>query len=80
MPPTQYLTGKPDFAPRDVARYENVTKADVMRVYEQYIKDKPAVVMSIVPHGQAALRAGEDTWERYERTLPDYEESGGRGA
>ena len=69
----QYLTGKPDFAPRDVARYENVTKADVMRVYEQYIKDKPAVVMSIVPHGQAALRAGEDTWERYERTLPDYE-------
>ena len=69
----QYLTGKPDYAPRDVARYENVTKDDVMRVYEQYIKDKPAVIMSIVPHGQAAMRAREDTWERYERTLPDYE-------
>ncbi|MCY4014947.1 MAG: pitrilysin family protein [Gammaproteobacteria bacterium] len=69
----QYLTGNPDFAPRDVARYENVTKDDVMRVYEQYIKDKPAVIMSIVPHGQLALRASEDTWERYERSLPDYE-------
>ena len=69
----QYVTGKPDYAPRDVARYENVTKADVMRVYERYIKDKPAVIMSIVPHGQTAMRASEDTWERYERTLPDYE-------
>ena len=68
----QYLTGKPDYAPRDVARYESVTKDDVMRVYEQYIKNKPAVIMSIVPHGQAALRAREDTWERYERKLPDY--------
>ena len=69
----QYLTGAPDFAPADVARYENVTKDDVMRVYRRYIKDKPAVIMSIVPHGQAALRAGEDTWQRYERKLPDYE-------
>ena len=69
----QYVTGKPDFAPADVARYENVTKDDVMRVYGQYIKDKPAVVMSVVPHGQAALRAGEDTWQRYERELPEYE-------
>lgn len=69
----QYLTGSPDYAPRDVARYENVTKDDVMRVYRRYIKDKPAVIMSIVPHGQAALRAGEDTWQRYERKLPDYE-------
>ena len=69
----QYLTGSPDFAPADVARYENVTKDDVMRVYRRYIKDKPAVVMSIVPHGQAALRASEDTWQRYERALPAYE-------
>jgi len=36
----------------DIARYESVTKADVMRVYNQYIKDKPAVIMSIVPKGQ----------------------------
>ena len=70
----QYLTGRPDYAPTDVARYENVTKDDVMRVYNQYIKDKAAVIMSIVPHGQGALRASEDTWQRYERKLPDYEQ------
>ncbi len=54
----------------DVARYENVTKADVMRVYEKYIKGKPAVIMSIVPKGQANLIAKPDTWQRYERNIP----------
>ena len=70
----QYLTGRPDYAPTNVARYENVTKDDVVRVYNEYIKDKAAVIMSIVPHGQGALRASEDTWQRYERKLPDYEQ------
>ena len=69
----QTLTGRADYIAEDVARYENVTKEDVMRVYEQYIAGKPAVVMSIVPHGQLDVRAGEDTWQRYERQLPDYE-------
>ncbi len=54
----------------DIARYENVTKADVMRVYNQYIKGKSAVVMSIVPEGKKDAIAKADTWERYERTLP----------
>lgn len=68
----QYLTGNPDYAAKDLARYESVTKEDVMRVYNTYIKDRHAVVMSIVPHGQPELRAAEDTWQRYERTLPEY--------
>lgn len=54
----------------DIARYEGVTKDDVIRVYNQYIKDKPAVVMSIVPEGQAEMIARADTWQRYERTIP----------
>jgi len=54
----------------DIKRYENVSKADVMRVYNQYIKDKPAVVMSIVPKGARAAITKPDTWERYERTIP----------
>jgi len=54
----------------DIARYENVTKADVMRVYNQYIKGNSAVVMSIVPEGKMDAIAKADTWERYERTLP----------
>ena len=43
----QTYTGNPNFTGDDIARYENVTKEDVMRVYGQYIKGKPSVVMSI---------------------------------
>ena len=54
----------------DIKRYESVSKADVMRVYNKYIKDKPAVIMSIVPKGASDAIAKADTWERYERTIP----------
>ncbi|MDH3772134.1 MAG: insulinase family protein, partial [Nitrospirota bacterium] len=69
-------TGNPNFTAEDIARYENVTEDDVMRVYRQYIKDKPAVVMSIVPPGMSSQIARQDTWTRYERKLPDYEAIG----
>lgn len=65
-------TGDANFSAEDIARYENVSKDDVMRVYREYIKDQPAVIMSVVPKGQPELVAAEDTWERYERSLPDY--------
>ena len=66
----QTFRDNPNGIANDIARYENVTKADVMRVYNQYIKGKSAVVMSIVPEGQKQAIAKADTWERYERTLP----------
>jgi len=59
----------------DIKRYETVSKADVMRVYNKYIKDKPAVIMSIVPKGASDAIAKPDTWERYERTIPTDEET-----
>jgi len=68
----QIYTGNPNFTGDDIARYENVTKEDVMRVYRQYIKGKSAVVMSIVPPGQMSMIAREDSWSRFERDLPDY--------
>jgi len=64
-------TDNPNYIKDDIARYENVTKADVMRVYEQYIKGKPAVVMSIVPNGEPDAIARPDTWTRTPRTIPD---------
>jgi len=66
------FAGNPNFTAADIARYENVTAADVMRVYKRYIKDKPAVIMSVVPIGQTNLIAAKDTWTRPERKLPDY--------
>lgn len=64
----------PNYIGRDIARYENVSKEDVMRVYNQYIKGKPSVIMSIVPRGQAEAIAHEDTYTPPERELPEYEE------
>jgi zinc protease len=61
----------PDGISDDIARYENVSKYDVMRVYKAYIKDKHSVVMSIVPKGQASSIVKADTWQRYERNIPE---------
>jgi len=68
-------TNNPNYIGKDIARYQNVTKDDVIRVYEKYIKAKPAVIMSIVPKGKLDLIAHEDTWQRKERTLPEYQKT-----
>jgi zinc protease len=69
----QTFTGNPNFTDADIARYENVTKEDVMRVYRQYVQGQPAVIMSVVPMGQSSQAAHTDTWTRLERTLPEYD-------
>jgi len=66
------IMGSPNFAAADIARYEAVTEKDLMRVYRTYIKDKPAVILSVVPAGQAEMIAAEDTWTRPEREIPEY--------
>ncbi|PHS21972.1 MAG: peptidase M16 [Robiginitomaculum sp.] len=70
---SQTYTGNPDTIGDDIARYENVTKDDVMRVYEKYIMGKPAVIMSIVPKGKGDTIAHADTWQRTDRVLPEHE-------
>ncbi|MGI9220617.1 MAG: M16 family metallopeptidase [Woeseiaceae bacterium] len=64
--------GTPNNAAADIARYEAVTEEDLMRVYRKYIKDQPAVIMSVVPSGGLSMIAAEDTWTRPERELPEY--------
>ena len=49
------FTGDPAAYKKDLARYRGVTRADVKRVYETYIKGKPAVITSFVPQGKAEL-------------------------
>ncbi len=44
----QTYTGTPNRIGVELRRYTSVTKADVRRVYEKYLKGKPAVVLSIV--------------------------------
>ncbi|MEE9465661.1 MAG: pitrilysin family protein, partial [Candidatus Neomarinimicrobiota bacterium] len=49
--------GTPGFINQDLQNYLDVTRTDVMRVYEQYIKDKPYVLTSFVPKDRNDLVA-----------------------
>lgn len=51
------FTGDPGFITQDIENIKKVTKEDVMRVYNTYIKDKPYVMTSFVPKGQLELIA-----------------------
>ncbi len=51
------FTGDPGFITQDIENIKKVSKEDVMRVYNQYIKDKPYVMTSFVPKGQLELIA-----------------------
>lgn len=63
----------PNYAAEDIARYENVSKDDVMRVYKQYIKGKAAVILSVVPDGQLSQIAAADSWKRPPREIPEHQ-------
>ena len=65
------FTGNPNYIEQDIARYANVTKADVMRVYNSYIKNKPAVIMSVVPNGKPEMIAAKDNFVAPERKLAE---------
>jgi zinc protease len=47
--------GSPGYVTTDLENIKAVTKADILRVYETYVKDKPYVMTSFVPKGQLDL-------------------------
>jgi zinc protease len=51
------FTGNPSFIETDIENIQKVTKEDVMRVYNTYIKGKPFVLTSFVPKGKTDLIA-----------------------
>ncbi|MBL38977.1 MAG: peptidase M16 [Xanthomonadales bacterium] len=64
-------TGSPAGIAEEIQRYLNVEIADVDRVFEQYIEDQPAVILSIVPNGRTELAAAEPNYNAGERDLPE---------
>jgi len=44
--------GDPAYYLTDIEKLKSVTKTDILRVYDNYIKDKPFLVTSFVPKGQ----------------------------
>lgn len=58
----QTYTGNANFIGQDLKRYASVTKEDVMRVYNQYIKGKNAVIVSVLTKGQEDNKAAADNY------------------
>ena len=63
------FAGDANFTQQELDRYNKVTKADVMRVYQKYIKNKGAAVLSVIPKGLTSAIAHEDNF-----TLTDVSE------
>ena len=55
------FTGDPGYIKKDIENIKAVTKEDVMRVYNEYIKGQPYVMTSFVPKGQTELIAENST-------------------
>src|SRR5690606_11993001 len=51
------FTGDPGYITQDIENIKKVSKEEVMRVYDKYIKGKPFVMTSFVPKGQLELIA-----------------------
>lgn len=70
----QTFTGNPNKIADLIKMYQSVTKEDVMRVYNEYIKGKHAVYLSVLPKGQEKMIAAVDNYkiDSTNYTAPDY--------
>ncbi|MCC8409768.1 insulinase family protein [Mucilaginibacter sp. UR6-1] len=70
----QTFTGNPNQIGRELNDIRSVTKADVMRVYNQYVKGKPAVVLSVLPKGGTVQPVAADNYtiDKAGYKAPDY--------
>jgi len=55
------MNGSPDFLATDLQNTMSVTKDDVWRVYNKYLKGRNHVLVSMVPKGKADLAAANST-------------------
>ncbi|PZF71320.1 M16 family metallopeptidase [Taibaiella soli] len=56
------FTGNPNYIGNELKRYTSVTKEDVMRVYNKYIKGKHAVYVSVMTKQDANNKAAADNY------------------
>ena len=70
----QTFQGNPNMIGKQLAAYRAVTKEDVMRVYNQYIKGKNRLVVSALPKGKEDMRASADNYtiDQSNYKKPDY--------
>ncbi|MEJ7625969.1 MAG: pitrilysin family protein [Ferruginibacter sp.] len=70
----QTYRGTPDMIGKQLKMYQAVTKADVMRVYNKYIKNNYRLVVSALPKGKEDLKAAPDNYviDQSGYKSPDY--------
>ncbi|SFP22941.1 zinc protease [Pseudarcicella hirudinis] len=70
----QTFPGNPNYLPVELKAVQSVTKEDVMRVYNQYVKGKNAVFLSVYPKGKKDLILAADnfTASTANYKAPDY--------
>jgi len=70
---SEVFNGDPKTATDDIERYANVSKEDVVRAFKEYIEDRPAVILSIVPNGQAELASRPQNFDYKSMAVTDIE-------
>jgi len=58
----QTYTNNPNYLKNELEAYKKVSKQDIIRVYNQYIKNKYAVVLSVCPKGKSSLASKPDNY------------------
>jgi zinc protease len=74
----QTMTGNPNMIGKELAGYNNVTKEEVWRVYNQYVKGKGAVILSVATKGSETNVVAPDNYtiDQSGYKSPDYGYSG----
>ena len=63
----QTFYDNPNMIPQELEAIQNLTKEDILRVFNTYIKDKPAIIQSIVPGNDPDGQAQPDNYSIPER-------------
>lgn len=58
----QTFTGDANYIGKELKRYTSVTQSDVLRVYNQYIKNKHAVILSVLTQNDENDKAAPDNY------------------
>ena len=70
----QTFYGNPNYLTVDMKELKALTKADVQRVYDKYVRDKHAVILSVLPKtgGVVAAKPDNFTVDKSGYKAPDY--------
>lgn len=70
----QTITGNPNHLQKELRAIQSVSREDVMRVFNQYVKGKPSVILSVLTKGKELKPVDVDnyTLDKKDYKAPDY--------